>query len=133
MKWLLALLAVAAAAAILLQLLTSREISARYQVRGAIRIAWAVLSIALLATAVFAAHWIGLFSVPLVAVAFVATGVPLRMVLTGTKPTRAASEPGGAESRRERLWNSLELPLLVVLVAGVALLGIVVTGLIGPH
>ena len=133
MKWLLALLAVAAAAAILLQLLTSREISARYQVRGAIRIAWAVLSIALLATAVFAAHWIGLFSVPLVAVAFVATGVPLRMVLTGTKPTRAAGEPSGAESRRQRLWNSLELPLLIVLVAGVALLGIVVTGLIGPH
>jgi hypothetical protein len=91
-----------------------------------------VLSIALLAIGVFAAHWIGLFSVPLVAVAFVAAGVPLRVVLTGTKPTRAAAEPG-RESRRERLWSSLELPLLVVLVAGVALLGIVVSGLIGPH
>ena len=133
MKWLLMLLGVAGAAAILLQVLTSREASARYQARGAIRFAWAVLSIAILAIGLFAAHWIGLFSVPLVAVAFVAAGVPLRMVLTGTKPARAAGEPSGAESRRERLWNSLELPLLVVLVAGVALLGIVVSGLIGPH
>jgi hypothetical protein len=133
MKWLLALLVVAAAAAILLQVLTTRAAPGRYQARGAIRFAWAVLSIALLAIAVFAAHWIGLFSVPLVAVAFVAAGVPLRLVLTGTKPARAAAEPGTAQSRRDRLWNSLELPLLVVLVAGVALLGIAVSGLIGPH
>ena len=132
MKWLLILLGVAGAAAILLQFLASREASARVQTRGAIRFAWTVLSIALLAIGVIAARWIGLFSVPLVAVAFVALGVPLKMVLTGTKPKRAATELG-RESRRERLWNSLELPLLVVLVAGVALLGIVVSGLIGPH
>lgn len=91
-----------------------------------------VLSLVLLAAAVYAAHWLGIFSLPLVALAFVPFGVATRWLLLATRDSRRHREldenaaAGGP-------WARLVLPVLVVIVVAVAMLGVLVGMLVGPH
>jgi hypothetical protein len=90
------------------------------------------LSLTLLAAAVLAAHWLGIYSLPLVAAAFVPFGLALRSLLLATRGSRqirdvdSSAAPGGR-------WARLALPLLVVMVAAIAVLGVVVGALVGRH
>jgi len=116
-----------------LQYLAAREARNRPQARRIAQFAWAVLGLVFLAAAIYLAHWIGIFSVPLVAVVFAGVGIPLRAMLAGTKASRSAAETGRIRPRAARLWSRLELPVLFFAVAAIAVLGILVGGLIGPH
>lgn len=99
----------------------------------AVRLASATLSLVLLIAAAYVAHYLGIYSLPLVIVAFVAIAVPARGLLSGTRNARAnhalnnPAPAGGA-------WRArLFLPLLVVLVVAIAVLGVAVGTIVGPH
>jgi hypothetical protein len=93
-------------------------------------LAVAVFALVWLAAAVYAAHLLGIFSFPLVAVAFVPFGAVVRWILLASRASRrrefggtAAVGPGAR----------LVLPMLLVLVAMVAVLGVVVGSIIGAR
>jgi len=93
-------------------------------------LAAAALALVWLAAAVYAAHLLGIFSIPLVAVAFVPFGAVVRWVLLASRSSRrrelSRTATVGPRAR-------LVLPLLLVLVAVVAVLGVVVGTIIGAH
>jgi TRAP-type uncharacterized transport system fused permease subunit len=86
----------------------------------------------MLAGAVYAAHLLGIFSVPLVAVAFVPFGVVVRWLLLASRDSRRRREVEGTATDVGP-WARLALPMLLVLVVAVAVLGVVVGTIIGPH
>jgi TRAP-type uncharacterized transport system fused permease subunit len=95
-------------------------------------LAAAVLALVLLAAAFYSAHLLGIFSVPLVAVAFVPFGVVARWLLLASRSSRLRKElDGGTTAPGPRA--GLRLPLLLVLVVAVAVLGVVLGTIIGPH
>jgi hypothetical protein len=97
-----------------------------------VRFAAAILSLVLLLAAAYAAHYLGIYSLPLVTVAFLIVGIAGRGLLFGTRDARTKRElsnAAAASSRRERVV----LPLLVVLVVAIAVLGVVVGTLVGRH
>lgn len=137
MKWLV-LLAGLGAAAVALQVLIWERRGGRRAPSALGQMALAVLTGLLLAGAVLSAHWLGIFSIPLVAVAFVPVGVAVRWLVLATRDARgrsararAASAP--ATTRRARLADTLALPLFVVLVVAVVALGLIAGTLVGPH
>ena len=93
-------------------------------------LAAAVFALVWLAAAVYAAHLLGLFSIPLVAVAFVPFGAVIRWILLASRASRRRefdrTSTVGPRSR-------LVLPVLLVLVTAVAVLGVVVGTIIGAH
>jgi hypothetical protein len=93
-------------------------------------LAAAALALVWLAAAVYAAHLLGIFSIPLVAVAFVPFGAVVRWVLLASRSSRRRelSRTATVGPRARRV-----LPLLLVLVAVVAVLGVVVGTIIGAH
>jgi len=93
-------------------------------------LARAVLSLVLLAAAVHAAHWLGIFSVPLVALAFVPFGFATRWLLLATRDSRRRRELDG-EAAAEGPWARLALPMLVVMVVAIAVVGVVAGTLVG--
>ncbi len=125
MKWLL-LLATVVAAAFALQMIIAD--AGRVGRRSAIgRLAGPVMSLVALAAAIYAAHWIGLFSAPIVALAFVPFALAMRWSALANREVRerreAANQPV-RQSGRERLLGMVMWPLFVVLVALVAVLGL---------
>jgi hypothetical protein len=91
-----------------------------------------VLSLVLLAAAVYAAHWLGIYSLPLVAAAFVPFGLAIRWLLLATRGSRQIRDVDGSAAAGGR-WVGLVLPLLVVMVVAIAVLGVVVGTLVGRH
>ena len=90
-----------------------------------------VLSLVLLAAAVYAAHWLGIYSIPLVAAAFALPfGLAIRWLLLATRGSRQIRDVDGPPAAGGR-WARLVLPLLVVMVAAIAVLGVVVATLVG--
>jgi hypothetical protein len=91
-----------------------------------------VLSLVLIAAAAYLAHRLGIFTLPLVVLAFVPFGIAARWYLVATRDSR---ERRALESRpaRQRLWDKVALPVLAVMVVAIAVLGVVVGALIGPQ
>jgi hypothetical protein len=137
MKWLVVLGAVGAAA-ISLQILVWERRSGRKRRTTLGRLAGAVLTVVVLGAAVYSAHWLGIFSVPLVAVAFVPVGITIRLLMGGSRESRQRAEEAraaaaGPPSRRARLIAIATWPVFIGLVAAVVVLGLVVGIMVGPH
>ncbi len=137
MKWLIAIAALGAAALSLQILLWERRTGrSRRSTLG--RLAWVVLTVVVVVALVYAAHWLGIFSVPVVAVAFVPIGVTIRWLMSATRASRLRAEEARAAaaplpSRRARLFEVAMWPIFIVLVAVVVVIGLVVGTLVGPH
>ena len=137
MKWLIVLAAIGAAA-LALQILIWERRGGRRRPSTLARLAVAVLTVVGLAAAVYAAHSLGIFSVPLVAIAFVPFGVTIRSLILATRGRRqrAADARAAAAAPASRLDRMLELatwPVFLFLVAVVVAAGLVVGTIVGPH
>ena len=137
MKWLIVLAAIGAAA-ISLQILIWERRSGRSRRSMLGQLAGAVLTVVVLGAAVYAAHWLGIFSVPLVAVAFVPVGITVRWLMGASRASRQRAEDAraaaaGPPSRSARLVAIATWPVFIVLVAVVVVVGLVVGTLVGPH
>jgi small-conductance mechanosensitive channel len=129
---LLALLVVLAAAALVAWRFMRGRLDDGPRSRGLADLAAAVLALVLLAAAFYSAHLLGIFSVPLVAVAFVPFGVVARWLLLASRSSRRRKELDG-RATAPGPGPGLRLPLLLVLVVAVAVLGVVLGTIIGPH
>ena len=96
-----------------------------------VRFASAILALVLLIAAAYAAHYLGIYSLPLVTIAFLTVGIAGRGLLFGTREARTKREIGNAAASGR--WEWLVLPLLVVLVVAIAVLGVTVGTLVGRH
>ena len=85
MKWLIVLTAIGAAAVALQILIWERRGGPR-RPSSLSRYAVAVLTAIGLGGAVYAAHFFGIFSVPLVVIAFVPFGITVRSLILATRP-----------------------------------------------
>ncbi|MGA3058184.1 MAG: hypothetical protein ABSE70_09170 [Candidatus Limnocylindrales bacterium] len=125
MKWLVLIAALVAMVLALPILVVDLRRGRRRSTIG--QLALAVLSLTVLAAAIYAVHMIGLYSVPIVAVAFVPFGLALRWSILTTTEMRqrreAAKQPVQA-SRSDRLVGLAMWPVFLVLVALVAALGL---------
>lgn len=131
MRW-LALIAVLSATAFGVWRLTRGRLETGARSRGFAELAAAAFALVWLAAAAYAAHLLGIFSVPLVALAFVPFGVAARWSLLASRSSgrrRALSGTATDPGPRARL----ALPMLLVLVVAVAVLGVVVGTIIGAH
>jgi hypothetical protein len=131
MKWLVLLGVIGAAALVAWYVATGRP-AGRPRSRPLAEFAWAVLTCVLLAAAVWLAHQLGVFSVPLVALAFVPFGISVRGLLVATRDSRRRRELDGQTAAAGR-HARLTLPLLVVMVVAIAVFGVVVGWLVGSH
>jgi hypothetical protein len=137
MKWLIVLAAIGAAA-LALQILVWERRSGRRRPSTLSQLAVAVLTVVGLGGAVYAAHFLGIFSVPLVAIAFVPFGVTVRSLILTTRARRqqaadARAASVGPASRRGRLIELAAWPVFLFLVAVVVVMGLVVGTIVGPH
>lgn len=137
MRWLV-ILGALAAAVIAIEILMWERRAGRRRPSALGRIALAVLAIVLVGGAVYSAHLLGVFSIPLVAIAFVPVGLTVRSLILLTRGSReraqqarAAAEPPA--TRRDRLVQAAALPFFVVMVLAVVVFGLVVGTLVGPH
>lgn len=129
---LLAVLALLGAAAFVAWRLTKGRVDDSPRSLRLAELAAAVLTLVMVAAAVYAAHLLGIFSVPLVAVAFVPFGVAARWLLAASRSSRRRRELDG-RARSVGPRARFALPMLLVIVVAVAVLGVVVGTIIGPH
>ena len=137
MKWLTVLAAIGAAT-LALQILIWERRGGRRRPSTLGQLAVAVLTVVGLGGAIYAAHFFGIFSVPLVAIAFVPFGVTARSLILATRGSRQrAAETRAATaapaSRHARLLELAAWPVFLVLVAVVVVMGLVVGTFVGPH
>jgi hypothetical protein len=137
MKWLIVLAAIGAAA-LALQILIWERRGGRRRPSTLGRLAVAVLTVVGLGGAISAAHFLGIFSVPLVAIAFVPLGVTARSLILATRGKRqraadARTAAAAPASRQARLLELAVWPVFVVLVAAVVAMALVVGTAVGPH
>ena len=136
MKWLIVLAALGAAA-LAIQILIWERRGGRRGRSTLAQIAVAVLTVVGLGGAIYAAHFLGIFSVPLVAIAFVPFGVTMRSLVFATRASRQRAADARAAaaptSRRRRLVELAALPVFLFLVAIVVAMGLVVGTIVGPH
>jgi hypothetical protein len=140
MKWLIVLAAIGAAA-IALQILIWERRGGRRRPSTLGQVAVAVLTVVGLGGAIYAAHIIGIFSVPLVAIAFVPFGVMVRWLILASRASRlraaehraATAAPEAPASRRARMLELAAWPVFLVLVAVVVVMALVVGTIVGPH
>jgi hypothetical protein len=124
MKWLL-LAAVTGAAFLAGRILMSdvRRVGRRSTLGSLLA---AAVSLAVLAAALSLAHFVGLASVAIVALAFVPFGLLLRWSLLETRGRRdryEATRPAAPAGLRARVARAFALPLLIVLAIGAMALG----------
>ena len=137
MRWLV-LLGALAAAAIALQILIWERRRGRREPTALARSALAVLGVLLVGGAVYSAHLLGIFSLPLVVAAFVPVGVTARWLILATRESRERADAARAAAapqlaRRDRFIHAASLPLFVIMVVAVVALGLVVGTIVGPH
>ena len=137
MRWAI-LLGAVATAAVSLQILIWERRAGRRRPSAIGRIALAVLAAVLVGGAVYSAHLLGIFSIPLVIIAFVPVGVTVRWLILATRASRQrtaeafdASAP--PVTRPVRLLRAASLPLFVLMVLAVVLLALAVGTAVGPH
>jgi hypothetical protein len=137
MRWVI-LLSALATTAIALQILIWERRAGRRGPSTIGRIALAVLAVVLVGAAVYSAHLLGIFSIPLVVIAFVPVGVTVRWLILATRESRQrAAEAFDASAppvtRPVRLLRAASLPIFVVMVLAVVLLALAVGTAVGPH
>ena len=137
MRWAIILGAIATGA-IALQILIWERRAGRRRPSAIGRVALAVLAIVLVGAAVYSAHLLGIFSIPLVVLAFVPVGVTVRWLILATRESRLQAAEAYAASAppvtwRTRLLRAASLPIFVLMVVAVVLLALVVGTLVGPH
>jgi hypothetical protein len=137
MRWIVILAAICAAL-VALQILIWERRSRRRGPSTIGRIALAVLAIVLVGGAVYSAHLLGIFSIPLIVIAFGPVGLTVRWLILTTRATREAADTARAAAalpltRSQRLLRSLALPLFVIMVLAVVTVALVVGTLVGPH
>jgi hypothetical protein len=137
MRWAI-LLGGLGTAAIALQILIWERRRGRRRPSTIGRLALAVLAVVLLGGAVYSAHLLGIFSIPLVFLAFVPVGVTARWLILATRESRELAADAFAASnspatRLVRVLRAASLPIFVLMVVAVVLLGLVVGTLVGPH
>jgi hypothetical protein len=137
MRWLIVLAAIGAAA-LAWQILIWERRGGRRRPSTLGQLAVAVLAVVGLGGAVYAAHFLGIFSVPLVAIAFVPFGVTMRSLILATRGSRQRAADARAAaavpaSRRARLLELAAWPVFVVLVAAVVAVALVVGTTVGQH
>jgi Ca2+/Na+ antiporter len=134
MRWLILLAAVVSAMLAVQILFFERRHGRRRSTFG--QLATALLGLMILMAGAYVAHWIGWFSLPVVAVAFVPFGLAARWSILATRDVRLRRETAVASQPRSRSQRLLELaawPVFLTLVAFVVVAAIVATTLVGPH
>lgn len=137
MRWIVILAAICAAL-VALQVLIWERRSSRRRSSTIGRIALAVLAIVLVGGAVYSAHLLGIFSIPLIVIAFGPVGLTMRWLILATRASRETADAARAEAalpltRSQRLLRAFALPLFVVMVLAVVAVALVVGTLVGPH
>ncbi len=100
---------------------------------------WGLATTLALILAVYAAHAMGIFSVPLVAVAFVCVAIPARAYLGSTRRNRERRERGAAASGARSAAGAAaflarhELVVLTVLACAVVVVAGAIAVFVGPH
>lgn len=129
MKW-LTLSAAVVATVFALQILAA-DLRRSGRPRSTLRqLAIAILALAVMGAAIYAAHWIGLFSVPIVAAAFVPFGLTARWWMLANRDKREARQRSEAAlhpvppTRRDGLVALLRWPIFLVLIAIVLAAGL---------
>jgi hypothetical protein len=137
MRWVVILAAICAAL-VALQILIWERRSGRRRPSAIGRIALAVLAIVLVGGAVYSAHLLGIFSIPLIVIAFGPVGLTLQWLILATRASREAADAARAAAalpltRSQRLLRAFALPLFVIMVLAVVTVALVVGTLVGPH
>ena len=137
MRWVVILAAICAAL-VSLQVLIWERRGGRRRPSTVGRIALGVLAIVLVGGAVYSAHLLGIFSIPLIVVAFGPVGLTVRWLILATRESRERADAAWAAaapplSSGQRLLRALALPLFVVMVLAVVAVALVVGTLVGPH
>ena len=137
MRWIVILAAICAAL-VALQILMWERRSGRRRPSTIGRIALAVLAIMLVGGAVYSAHLLGVFSIPLIVIAFGPVGLTLRWLILATRASREAADAAfiaasPPPTRGRRFLRSLALPIFVIMVLAVVAVALAVGTLVGPH
>jgi len=137
MKWLMILAAIGAAA-LALQILIWERRGGRRRPSLLGQLALVVLTAIVLGVAAYAAHSLGIFSVPFVILAFVPFGIAARWLALSTREARehlvnARVRALPPPSRRDRLIARVAMPVFLILVAVVLALGFAAGTMVGPH
>jgi hypothetical protein len=137
MRWVVILAAICAAL-VALQVLIWERRSGRRRPSTIGRVALAVLAIVLVGGAVYSAHLLGIFSIPLIVIAFGPVGLTARWLILATRNSREAADAAWAAAappltRGQRWLRALSLPLFVIMVLAVVAVALVVGTLVGPH
>jgi hypothetical protein len=137
MRWVVILAAICAAL-VSLQVLIWERRGGRRRPSTVGRIALAVLAIVLVGGAVYSAHLLGIFSIPLIVIAFGPVGLTLRWLILATRESRERADVARASAAPpltsgQRMLRALALPLFVVMVLAVVAVALVVGTLVGPH
>lgn len=130
MRWLLFGVVLGAGAVAALWL--TRPRAARSASRPTAQAASAVVSLALIVAGAYAAHGLGIFSLPLVVLAFVPFGVVVRWLLFSTRDSRRSGYRGDGRPGAGP-HAGLVLPLMAVIAVAAAVLGVIVGNLVGAN
>jgi hypothetical protein len=137
MRWAIILAAICAAL-VALQILIWERRSGRRRPSTIGRIAFGVLAIVLAGGAVYSAHLLGIFSIPLIVIAFGPVGLTVRWLILATRESRETADAARTAAAPpltsgQRLLRALALPLFVAMVLAVVAVALVVGTLVGPH
>jgi hypothetical protein len=137
MRWVVILAAICAAL-VAVQVLIWERRSGRRRPSTIGRVALAVLAIVLAGGAVYSAHLLGIFSIPLIVIAFGPVGLTVRWLILATRNSREAADAAWVASappltRGQRWLRTISLPLFVIMVLVVGAVALVVGMLVGPH
>jgi hypothetical protein len=92
----------------------------------------AVLSLVLIIAVAYAAHSLGIFALPLVVLAFLPFGVAARWFLVANRDSRQRRALDGRTAKANR-WARFAVPLMAIIAAAAALLGVVAGTLVGRN
>jgi hypothetical protein len=135
-RWLILLAAICAAAVAIQMLVWERRGRIRRStVRGLVSVG---LTLIVLIAAAYIAHGLGIFSIPIVVVAFVPFGFAARGLLLATRTSRLRADDARAfnaqpASRRDRMLSLAAWPAFLALVGVAVALGLAAATFIGPH
>jgi hypothetical protein len=137
MRWIVILAAICAAL-VALQILIWERRSGRRRRSTIGQIALAVLAIVLVGGAIYSAHLLGIFSIPLIVIAFGPVGLTLRWLILATRESRETADAAFAAAsppltRGRRVLRSLALPIFVIMVLAVVAVALAVGTMVGPH
>lgn len=94
--------------------------------------AWAAICLVMLVGAAYLAHRLGIFALPLVVLAFLPVGLTMRWFLVHTAGARKG-RVAAVEALPAHPLARFTVPLMALSALAVAVIGVLVGTLIGPH